>query len=262
MRCIIDVHIGFVRFTPGAPAVSGPVDILTPSAIDRALITVSPPADPPTPRPDDPAVTAAAQALDEALRGMSPIQRRCFVLHHAHGFSYDEIAQRVGLPVNTVKSHVRRAQKRIEKHQPPQRRPAGLYVPSTRPYPDRLEPIAYPGHFEVRRVSTNGGIRWNATLGQHLARPRRTPRRPRADHRRDLEPLLWTDSPGLVGSTRLPHSRPPRPNQTPPQTVTYQVITAVTYPVKRSRRGRARRSNQLAAFSNSGIDAMSRTRHS
>jgi hypothetical protein len=34
-----------------------------------------------------------------------------------------------------------------------QRRPAALYVP--------LQPITYPEHFEIRRVSTNGGIRWN-----------------------------------------------------------------------------------------------------
>jgi len=35
-----------------------------------------------------------------------------------------------------------------------------LYWPSPRPYPRRLEPLIYPGHSEVRRVSRNGGIRW------------------------------------------------------------------------------------------------------
>ena len=38
--------------------------------------------------------------------------------------------------------------------------PASLYHPSPRPYPQRLPPLEYPGHFEVRRVSRNGGIRW------------------------------------------------------------------------------------------------------
>jgi putative transposase len=38
--------------------------------------------------------------------------------------------------------------------------PASLYQPSPRPYPERLPPLEYPGHFEVRRVSRNGGIRW------------------------------------------------------------------------------------------------------
>jgi putative transposase len=38
--------------------------------------------------------------------------------------------------------------------------PASLYQPSPTPYPKRLRPITYPDHFEVRRVSRNGGIRW------------------------------------------------------------------------------------------------------
>ncbi len=40
------------------------------------------------------------------------------------------------------------------------KKPAELYRPSTRPFPARLPTIEYPGHFEVRRVSRNGGIRW------------------------------------------------------------------------------------------------------
>ena len=47
--------------------------------------------------------------------------------------------------------------------------PADLYRPSPRPFPKQLEPVTYPGHFETRLVSTNGGIRW-------YGRPR--PRRP------------------------------------------------------------------------------------
>jgi len=40
--------------------------------------------------------------------------------------------------------------------------PASVYRPSTRPLLEHLPPIEYPGHFEVRRVSRNGGIRWNS----------------------------------------------------------------------------------------------------
>src|SRR6266705_1396148 len=43
-----------------------------------------------------------------------------------------------------------------------QRLPASLYHVSPRPYPAHLLPIAYPGHYEVRRVSRNGGIRWGS----------------------------------------------------------------------------------------------------
>jgi putative transposase len=43
-----------------------------------------------------------------------------------------------------------------------QETPASVYQPSTRPFPERLPPIEYPNHYETRRVSNNGGIRWNS----------------------------------------------------------------------------------------------------
>jgi putative transposase len=39
--------------------------------------------------------------------------------------------------------------------------PASRYEPSRRSLPARLPPIEYPGHMEVRRVSTNGCVSWN-----------------------------------------------------------------------------------------------------
>ena len=41
-----------------------------------------------------------------------------------------------------------------------QRTPAELYQPSPRPFPRRLPQIEYPEHFDVRRVSLAGTIRW------------------------------------------------------------------------------------------------------
>jgi putative transposase len=38
--------------------------------------------------------------------------------------------------------------------------PATLYTPSPRPFTRRLLEPEYPGNFEVRRVSRNGGVRW------------------------------------------------------------------------------------------------------
>ena len=35
-----------------------------------------------------------------------------------------------------------------------------FYKPSPRPMPSKLPPLDYSGHFEVRYVSFNGGIRW------------------------------------------------------------------------------------------------------
>jgi putative transposase len=40
------------------------------------------------------------------------------------------------------------------------KRPAEVHRPSPRPYPETIPPIEYPGHYEVRRVSRNGGVRW------------------------------------------------------------------------------------------------------
>lgn len=42
-----------------------------------------------------------------------------------------------------------------------QRAPATCYQPSARPFPDRLTPLEYPAHWQVRRLSKNGGIRWH-----------------------------------------------------------------------------------------------------
>jgi transposase InsO family protein len=38
--------------------------------------------------------------------------------------------------------------------------PASAYTPSLRAYPARLPAPEYPAHWEVRRVSRNGGVRW------------------------------------------------------------------------------------------------------
>jgi hypothetical protein len=44
--------------------------------------------------------------------------------------------------------------------------PASRWTPSPRPYPDRLAPPEYPGHFEVRKISGAGTFRLHS--GQHF----------------------------------------------------------------------------------------------
>ena len=41
-----------------------------------------------------------------------------------------------------------------------QKRPATIYRPSPRPYPESLPPIEYAGHLEMRKISHNGMMRW------------------------------------------------------------------------------------------------------
>lgn len=43
-----------------------------------------------------------------------------------------------------------------------QQTPASVYRPSPREMPSKLPALEYPDRFEVRYVSTNGGIRWNS----------------------------------------------------------------------------------------------------
>jgi len=42
--------------------------------------------------------------------------------------------------------------------------PAAVYRPAPRPYPARLEDPTYPGNFELRRVRSNGEIKWQGEL--------------------------------------------------------------------------------------------------
>jgi hypothetical protein len=39
--------------------------------------------------------------------------------------------------------------------------PAELYAASPRPFPQREPGLEYPGHFEVRKVCSNGCIKWH-----------------------------------------------------------------------------------------------------
>lgn len=46
--------------------------------------------------------------LDEALKGLSKVERLCVTLCHGAGMSHPEISDALNLPLGTVKSHVRR----------------------------------------------------------------------------------------------------------------------------------------------------------
>ncbi len=42
--------------------------------------------------------------------------------------------------------------------------PAAVYTPAPRPYPARVEDPAYPANFELRRVRSNGEVKWQGEL--------------------------------------------------------------------------------------------------
>jgi len=57
---------------------------------------------------DGPAHPDLRLDLEEALARLGDAARLCVLLHHAEGYSHPEIADRTGIPVGTVKSHIAR----------------------------------------------------------------------------------------------------------------------------------------------------------
>jgi len=57
--------------------------------------------------------------LDQALARLSRIERLCVTLCHGVGLSHGEIAEALGLPLGTVKSHVKRGLERLRRFMTP-----------------------------------------------------------------------------------------------------------------------------------------------
>lgn len=65
------------------------------------------------PREPEPAFAGFADAagridLDEALKGLSPVERMCVSLCYGAGLSHSEVAETLQAPLGTIKSHVKR----------------------------------------------------------------------------------------------------------------------------------------------------------
>ena len=59
------------------------------------------------------AANEAGQQLESALAGLEPLPRQLVALAFFRGLSHEEIAMHTGLPLGTVKSHIRRALGRL-----------------------------------------------------------------------------------------------------------------------------------------------------
>lgn len=78
----------------------------------RALQVAAPIDSTPTPRPRINRRRFKA-ALNRAIRRLPPNYRRCFVLHDIKELPYDEVAELVDLPVETVRTYTHRARKSV-----------------------------------------------------------------------------------------------------------------------------------------------------
>ncbi len=58
--------------------------------------------------------SGAAIDLDRALASLPDVVRLCIVLSHGEGMTQEEIADHTGLPLGTVKSHIRRGVQRLQ----------------------------------------------------------------------------------------------------------------------------------------------------
>jgi hypothetical protein len=80
--------------------------------------------------------------------------------------------------------------------------PTEHYAPSPRPYPRRLADPEYPGHFQVRDVSRNGGRAVAQPVGERQPRARRGVRGARGGRQRRLVGVLRARAAGPTGVPR------------------------------------------------------------
>jgi transposase InsO family protein len=98
--------------------------------------------------PGRPQENGAHERMHRTLKrqAVRPVRRTCAAQQRA----FDAFRQEY----NTVRPHERLGQ----------RTPASCYTTSPRPYPTRLPPLEYPGHFLVKKVTTGGTFRLQRKL--------------------------------------------------------------------------------------------------
>jgi RNA polymerase sigma-70 factor (ECF subfamily) len=65
------------------------------------------------PAPDPVEQESLGRALDDALRHLRPEYRAAIALRYIEGLPFEEVAQVMGVPEGTARSHVHRARKEL-----------------------------------------------------------------------------------------------------------------------------------------------------
>jgi RNA polymerase sigma-70 factor (ECF subfamily) len=65
---------------------------------------------------DEVAARELGKAIERAIARLRPEYRSCIMLRHVEGFSYEEIAETLDLPLGTVKTYIHRARNELREY--------------------------------------------------------------------------------------------------------------------------------------------------
>jgi RNA polymerase sigma-70 factor (ECF subfamily) len=96
----------------------------------------------------------AQAAVEAALRELPEMERAVLVLYHQEECSYEGIAAALGLPINTVRTHLHRGRKRLAEVLGARRGPARSPARTA-----RVEDLVAEEKVEGKRMEKSGGVR-------------------------------------------------------------------------------------------------------
>jgi RNA polymerase sigma-70 factor (ECF subfamily) len=82
----------------------------TPEELDATALQVGDRSESPL---DEAVARELGGAIDQAIARLRPEYRSCILLRHVEGYSYEEIAQALELPLGTVKTYIHRARNEL-----------------------------------------------------------------------------------------------------------------------------------------------------
>jgi len=169
---------GFSRFVLRCDALAGPTDAATRPRFERAFAEYGLPQRIRSDNGGPFASTGLARLsrLSVWWMRLGIIPERIALGHPEQNGSHEQFHS--VLKANTARppaAHARAQQRRFDRfcaeynHERPHEAlqdavPASCYQPSARPWPRQLPALEYPGHLEVRRVSTIGQVAWRGTV--------------------------------------------------------------------------------------------------
>ena len=169
---------GFSRFVLRCDALAGPTDAATRPRFERAFAEYGLPQRIRSDNGGPLASTGLARLsrLSVWWMRLGIIPERIALGHPEQNGSHEQFHS--VLKANTARppaAHARAQQRRFDRfcaeynHERPHEAlqdavPASCYQPSARPWPRQLPALEYPGHLEVRRVSTIGQVAWRGTV--------------------------------------------------------------------------------------------------